>query len=211
MSIQFGGELTGYFAITILIGLLGVDDLAAWQVVQQIMMMFIVPIFSFAEASAIVVGHSMGAKDYGNINKVNLISTGFAMGFVVIGILIFTLMPMQLAHIYMDTQGAYVNQLAGMITTLFWLNAFVYLFDSFRNLMSGSLRGLYDTRYPMVVGVIVVWVISVVLGYVLAFPAHLGVYGFAIAQAVAFLLGAVMMWRRWRWRVGLLPAGVLAG
>lgn len=209
MSIQFGGELLGFFAITVLIGLLSVMDLAAWQVVQQIMMIFIVPIFSFAEASAIVVGHTVGAKEYANVNKVNLLSTGFAMLCVAVGMLIFIFLPRQLAAIYLSQQGSATvsPQFMTTISTLFFINAFVYLADSYRNLMSGSLRGLYDTRFPMIIGIIVVWVFGVAMGYLLAFKAHLGIYGFSVAQAIAFAIGAVMMWWRWRWQMKALYSG----
>lgn len=207
MSIQFGGELVGFFAITVLIGLIGVNELAAWQIVQQMMMVFIVPIFSFAEASAIVVGHSMGAKEYFNVNKVNHISTGFAMMFVIIGMLIFIFLPHQLTHIYVSQQGGHVTPLLiKTVTTLFFINAFVYLADSYRNLMSGSLRGLYDTRFPMLVGIIVVWIFGVVLGYFLAFKMGLGVYGFSTAQVIAFTIGAAIMFYRWRWQVKALSS-----
>lgn len=201
MSIQFGGELVGYFAITVLVGLLSVDELAAWQVVQQIMMIFIVPIFSFAEASAIVIGHRVGAKEHHLVSRVGWLSIGIAMCFVLLGILIFTLMPLDLAHIYMQEQGTYLARLAPMIITLFGVNAAVYFFDSLRNLLSGALRGMYDTRYAMIVGLIVVWVISVCLGYLLAFQAGMGVVGFSIAQAVAFACGAVAVWWRWHTQV----------
>jgi MATE family multidrug resistance protein len=206
MSIQFGGELVGYFVITVLIGLLSINDLAAWQVVQQIMLVFIVPVFSFAEASAIVVGHSMGAKEYRNINKVNWLSTGFAMIFVITGMLVFTLLPKNLANIYMSQQGGTIPpHLISIVATLFFINAFVYLVDSYRNLMSGSLRGLYDTRFPMISGIIVVWIFGVGLGYILAFKAGFGVYGFSTAQAIAFFLGAIAVWWRWRWQMRALP------
>ncbi len=209
MSIQFGGELLGFFSITVLIGLLGVMDLAAWQVVQQIMMIFIVPIFSFAEASAIVVGHTMGARDYKNINKVNILSTSFAMACVIVGMLIFIFLPHQLAEIYLSHQEQSISpQFFTTVSTLFFINAWVYFADSYRNLLSGSLRGLYDTRFPMLIGILVVWVIGVAMGYLLAFKAGLGVYGFSCAQAVAFLIGALAMWRRWRWQVRALPASL---
>ena len=202
MSIQFGGELLGFFAITVLIGLLSVNDLAAWQVVQQIMMVFIVPVFSFAEASAIVVGHTMGAKEYQNLDKVNRISTFSAMLFVLCGILCFMFLPKQLASIYMEHQNlSFQEALLPMISLLFFINAFVYFFDSIRNLMSGSLRGLYDTRFPMVSGIFVVWVIGVGFGALLAFKTKLGIYGFSIAQASAFFLGAIAVVWRWRWQM----------
>ena len=199
MSMQFGGELVGFFAITVLIGLLGIKELAAWQVVQQIMMIFIVPVFSFAEASAIIVGHSMGAKDYHNISKVNWISTCGALFFVVLGMLLFILIPDQLTHIYMSQENQHFeSSLIHVISELFFINAFVYLFDSFRNLLSGSLRGLYDTQFPMIIGVIVVWVVGVGFGYILAFHTRMGIYGFATAQSIAFFFGAIAV--AWRWR-----------
>lgn len=205
MSMQFGGELIGFFAITILVGLIGVDELAAWQVVQQMMMIFVVPIFSFAEAAAISVGHSMGAKAYTEINKVNTLNLLIALPFVIFGMLVFLFLPKHLASIYMSNQiNGYQAELQPMISMLFFISAFIYLCDSYRNLLSGSLRGLYDTRYPMIIGTIVVWVFGVGVGYLLAFLTPLGVYGFSTAQAVAFFVGALLMYFRWRWQLRCL-------
>lgn len=64
MSVQFGGELSAFFVVTMMIGWLGTDALAAVQVTQQWMFLIVVPIFAMSEAAGILVSQAVGAKEY---------------------------------------------------------------------------------------------------------------------------------------------------
>ena len=60
---------------------------------------------------------------------------------------------------------------------LLFVAAVFQLFDGLQGVTTGVLRGLADTRTPMIWNLVGHWVFGLPLGYVLCFPAGLGVVG----------------------------------
>jgi MATE family multidrug resistance protein len=56
--------------------------------------------------------------------------------------------------------------------------AFSQLLDNLRNILIGLLRGLFDTRFSMIMSLATVWLISMPLSYLLAFGFHFEAVGF---------------------------------
>ena len=197
MSAQFGGELMSFFVVSIMVGWLGSAALAAAQITQQVVFLCVVPMFAIAEATGILVSHSVGAKQYHEIKHIWQVCIGFTL-LVTIGLgLIFILFPKWLTSFYVDIHIPVNADVVHLTVWLFVILAFVLIFDSVRNVASGALRGLYDTRFAMITGIVVTWVVGLPIGYALAFPGHLSVIGFRLARAFAMLIGAVLV--VWWW------------
>jgi MATE family multidrug resistance protein len=64
--------------------------------------------------------------------------------------------------------------------------AFFQLFDGGQVISAGALRGLHDVRVPTVITFIAYWVISLPLGYGLAFHTPLGAAGYGRASPQAW-------------------------
>jgi multidrug resistance protein, MATE family len=201
MCIQFGGELLGWFFVSIMIGWLGERNLAAFQVVQQFMVLAFVSIFSIAEAGGIMVGHEVGAKAYSQLRQVGRLTLLLAAAILLFVMLLFILIPEQLASLYMNIHDPALMQTLHLVVWLFLLNAFVLFLDAERNILSGLLRGLFDTRYAMGVGIIFIWLITLPIGYVFAFYAHLQVLGFSVAYCFSFACCCLLLYRHWSKRI----------
>ncbi len=201
MSVQFGGELLGFFVIAMMIGWLGTSALAAAQVTQQCMFLFIVPMFAVAEATGILVSQSVGGKHYRDIQRETNVCVGVSISIAVIFTVIFIFFPKLLASLYLDVNDPHNAMTVHLIKILFIIVIFLLTFESWRHIFTGALRGLYDTRFAMWVGIISIWVVSVPLGYLLGFPAHLGVIGFRLASTLALLIGALLVYWHWRMRL----------
>ncbi|PNT90168.1 MATE family efflux transporter [Coxiella burnetii] len=201
MCMQFGGELMAFFVISIMIGWLGKNELAAAQVTQQCLFLFVVPMFAVAEATGIMVSHAVGGKQYQSVKRIGEISLIIAMILVSVAALIFLAFPEFLASLYIDVKAPQYTHMIHLIKILFILVAFSITFDTLRNVASGALRGFYDTRFAMWAGLGAMWIISVPGGYLLGVVFHYGVIGFRIASAFAFLIGALLVLWRWRERV----------
>ena len=80
------------------------------------------------------------------------------------------------------------------------------LVDSLQAVASGVLRGMSDTRVPMIIAVVSYWVVGLPVGYVLAFPLDLGAQGIWWGLASGLAAAAVMMNVRYarRERYGLV-------
>ena len=198
MCMQFGGELTAFFTISIMIGWLGSNELAAAQVTQQCLFLFVLPMFAVAESTGIMVSHAVGGRQYQSVRRIGEISLVISLIFALVAATIFIVFPRFLASLYIDVKTPQHVHTVHLIKILFILVSCSITFDTIRNIASGALRGFYDTRFAMWVGLSIMWIIAVPGGYLLGIVGHYGVIGFRIASAIAFLIGALLV--LWRWR-----------
>jgi multidrug resistance protein, MATE family len=85
---------------------------------------------------------------------------------------------------------------AGLATQLLLVAAFFQLFDGGQVISVGALRGLHDVRVPTVITFVAYWVVSLPLGYVLAFHTPLGPVGIWVGLASGLACAAVLLARR---------------
>ena len=75
--------------------------------------------------------------------------------------------------------------------------ALFQLVDGAQVIALGQLRGLQDTKVPMVLAAISYWVIGLPIGYVLAFPLGMGPHGVWVGLITGLAMAAVLLWYRY--------------
>jgi MATE family multidrug resistance protein len=63
---------------------------------------------------------------------------------------------------------------------------------------TGALRGLGETRAPMIANLVGYWVLGLPLGFFLCFALKWGIYGLWIGLTVALVVIALAVLARWR-------------
>lgn len=206
ISIQMGGEMLSMFVSAILIGWLGANSLAAVQVANQYYFLIVVPIFSLSQASSIIIAHARGAEHFHEVERLSHASLVLALlASLSVGCM-FLIFPKTLAAFFMDITLKTNAETLHLTILLFYIIAFTQVFDAVRNVMIGVTRGLFDTRFPMIMSLFTIWVIGMPLSYLLAFPLHFGVIGFEIGSLLGMLVGAIIMIFRGFARVRSLTA-----
>jgi MATE family multidrug resistance protein len=81
------------------------------------------------------------------------------------------------------------------------------LADGGQAMAIGLLRGVQDTRVPMVIAVVCYWLVGMPVAYLLGFPAGLG--GVGVWWGLVAGLGTV--WAALSWRFWTGPVRVAAG
>lgn len=197
ISVQMGGEMLSFFVSGIMVGWLGITALAAFQIVNQYYFLIVIPIFSLSQASSILIGHACGAKQFHEVKKLSYASIGMVLVASGIVACAFLLFPKNLAAFYLDVNNPANVSTLHLTILIFIIIAFSQVFDAVRNILIGILRGLFDTRFPMYMSLLTVWVIGMPLSYILAFPLHFGIVGFVIGGMLGMLGGAIVMTYRW--------------
>lgn len=197
MSVQFGGELLAFFVISVMIGWIGVDALAAVQVTQQWLFLVVVPIFAMSEAAGILVGRAVGAHHQGALKSIGDASLLVTLAFVLLLDVLFIAFPHYFASMYLNVNDPANASTVHLIRILFIILTATLILNAFRDVTSGLLRGLYDTRFPMRIGIFVMWCLVVPIGYFMAFVLHWGVIGFKVGGNIGLLIGAVIIYKRW--------------
>jgi MATE family multidrug resistance protein len=193
----------GVFALaTALAAKLDPVSSASHQIALNIVsVVFMVPL-GLASAGAVRVGHAVGARDIHRARRAGW--TALVLGGVVmtaLGLVLF-LFPVPMLSVF--TTDARVVRIG---TTLLAIAAAFQLFDGTQAVATGVLRGLGDTRTPMVMNVIGHWVLGLPVGYALCFSFGWGVAGLWIGLSIGLVFCAIVLMVAWirRTRHATLP------
>ena len=91
--------------------------------------------------------------------------------------------------------------------SLLAIAAVFQLFDGLQGVVTGTLRGLGDTRTPMVTNLGAHWLVGLPIGYTLCFVAGWGAPGLWWGLSVGLIVAGVVLLAAWIRRVGQLPRG----
>lgn len=207
LGVPIGATLlfeTGLFnATAFVMGLFGADELAAHALAMQVAALcFMVPL-GLAQAAAVRVGRALGAGDRAGVGRAGWTALALATGFMALVALVQLAMPLALVAAFLDL-GAPRN--APVIALTVHFLAFAALFalaDGAQVVGAGMLRGLGDTRVPMLFAAFGYWGVGGAVGLALAFGAGLKGTGLWIGLASGLAVVAALMIRRWSRREAL--------
>lgn len=198
ISLQISGEMLSVLAGAAMVGWLGTEALAAYQIFMQYFFLAIIPIFALAHATGILIGQACGSEQREEIKKLGSSSLHVTLLISLIVGALFILFPKILASLYLDVAQPENTEIVRLVTILFAIGAFTVLLDGIKNVMTGALRGLLDSKFPMLIGLFTIWVIGIPLSYLFAFTFNFGVIGVAIGSMIGMFLSAVIILYRWK-------------
>jgi MATE family multidrug resistance protein len=191
-QIAFEGAVFG--VVTVLAARLDEVSLAAHGIaVQVIATTFMVPL-GISSAAAVRVGQAVGRKDPSGVAAAGwsalLLSTLF-MGAA--GIALWTI-PHWIVRVFISDAAVIASG-----ALLLRIAAFFELFDGYQIVATGALRGVGDTRSPMIAHFVGYWVIGMPVVYILCFQLGWGAPGIWVGLTAALIIiGAVLVlvWRK---------------
>ena len=194
MQILIEGGVFG--VVTVLAARLDEASLAAHSLaVNVVSITYMVPL-GISSAAAVRVGQAAGRKDSHGIAIAGwtaLLLSGLFMGSSGLAL---ALVPRWIVWVY-TRDAAVIGVGAGLLR----IAALFQLFDGFQVVAGGALRGLGDTRSPMLAHLAGYWVIGMPVVYVSCFTFGWGAPGIWVGLSAALILiGTALVWV-WRWRL----------
>ena len=197
-----GGLFSG---AAFLMGRIGEAELAGHTVALQIAALaFQIP-FGIGQAATIRVGYHFGAQDHAAIGRAGWAGIAMGAGFMTLTAGAMILAPGLLLRIYIDPDEARNAVMAGFAVRYMAVAAAFQLFDGIQAVAAGALRGLQDTRMPMVIAIFSYWVPGIGTALWLGFETPLQGTGVWIGLATGLVFAAGLLTWRWarRERLGL--------
>lgn len=192
---------SGLFAATSLLsGIMGTVELAAYQMVMGWIAIPFVISLGISEAAMVRVAYFVGARDpvaarqAGNLGML----VGVAVPLLLVIIPVFA--PGLVTRIFLDAADPQYVQIAGLVTTLLVIAAVFQVFDGLQAIASHALRGLKDAAIPLVIAGIGYWLIGLGSGYVFGFIFDWGAPGLWGGVAIGLAFTATLL----AWRFELL-------
>jgi MATE family multidrug resistance protein len=203
MALEMGVfALAAYF-----MGWIGAPAVAAHAVALQLAALtFMVPL-GLGQAATVRVGLALGRGDEAGIARAGWTAWLMGVGFMGAMALAMWSAPHRLVTLFLTDvpENAMVIALA---VTFVKVAAAFQLVDGAQVIGAGMLRGLHDTRWPLLFALVGYWVVGLGIGAWLAFAADWKGVGIWIGLASGLASVAVLMLARWvmRDRLGLTRA-----
>lgn len=198
-------EIGLYATTAYLMGTFSTEALAAYQIViQVIVMLFMVPV-GIGHAATVRIGVWHGQRDRKGVKRaatVGIVLGALFMGLTAALLLIF---PRTVISFFLDLDSVDSISVASIATTMLAISACSQFFDGIQTAASGALRGLQDTRIPMLLSFTAFWITGLTVGYTFGFVLEFGSIGLWVGQSVGVFVAAVSFLWRLRWTIRTLP------
>lgn len=196
IGLTLGAE-AGMFSVTsLLMGNFGNQALAAHNVAFQIITaLFMIPL-GLATATSIRVALADGAGRPRLARRAGLLGIGLAAGVMLLFAVLETAFPRQFIGVFVDTVDPANAALVGTTVSLLAIAALFQVVDGVQVSANASLRGLQDTRLPLLLSLASFWGLGMPAGYMLAFVMDLGPQGLWYGLLVGLIAAAILQLTR---------------
>ena len=186
-------EIGAFGAAAVLAGRLSPAALAAHQIALNCAALsYMVPL-GVSSAAAVAVGQAIGRREPVSARRDGFIAIGLGCAFMLCAAVAFLTVPGPILRVYTDDV-----QVLSVGTGLLAIAALFQLFDGIQTVATGALRGLGNTRTPMLVVLGGYWLFGLPIGYFLCFRGKLGIYGLWIGLSIALIVIAVVLMYSWQ-------------
>ncbi|HRL20753.1 MAG TPA: MATE family efflux transporter [Alcaligenes sp.] len=197
IAITFTLETLVFYAAIMMMGVIGQSELAAHAIAMQICSVsYMIPL-GFSQVATIRVGLSAGRLDPLAARRAGWIAYALGVGFMGLAALVFWFAPLSLISLFLELNEPDNQAVISLAISFLALAALFQLSDGAQAVAAGMLRGLHDTRTPMLLALIGYWVLGVPTGAVLAFQADMGGIGIWIGLVTGLSIVAVLLTLRW--------------
>ena len=144
-------------------------------------------------AAAVSVGHAVGAGDPARARRAGWLALGLGTTAMLCAAIAFFVAPRALISLYTTDP-----RVLAVGPALLWIAAAFQIFDGVQTVCTGALRGLGETRVPMIANFVGYWILGLPLGFTLCFVLHWGIYGTWIGLTLALIVISLTLLARWR-------------
>jgi MATE family multidrug resistance protein len=205
--LEYGLFMSGAF----LMGWIGTAALAAHQIALQTAgILFMVP-YGISMAATVRVGHAVGRGDSSATRRAGFVAIALSGVFMAIMTLVVIASRAGIAQLFLGS-ATDSSATVAMVELLLIVGTTFFICDGVQTTAAGALRGLNDTRMPLVFAAISFWLIGFTASYVLGFPLHFGAVGVWIGFSCGVVAFALLLILRFHYLTarGYLPDMVRA-
>jgi MATE family multidrug resistance protein len=154
--------------------------------------------FGIGMAATVRVGHAVGRNDAAAVKRAGFVAT--LLGIVLVSALTLVVMlgRFAIARLFfgeaVESGGAVIE----LTATLLMVGATFFVADGIQTVAAGALRGMNDTRIPLLFAAISYWLIGFPAAYGLAFWTKFGAVGVWIGLSCGTAVYAILLIMRFR-------------
>ena len=198
ISLAFLLEYGLFSTAGLLMGVISTAALAAHQIALQVTaILYMVP-YGISMATTVRVGHAAGRNDADGIRRAGYVP--ILLGLAIAALLTLAVLAARrpIAHLFLGEGVTDADATMTLAASLLTLGATFFVTDALQAVTSGALRGIKDTRIPLLFAIIGYWLVGFPIAYVLGFFTPLGAVGIWIGLSIGTATHATLLMLRFR-------------
>lgn len=188
-SIQYGL----FSAAALLAGLISTSALAAHQIALQVAVILFMISSGISMAAAVRVGHAVGRSDGPGVERAGVAALLLSIGITAILTLVVLAARFEIAELFLGESAGNAKATTRLAAKLLLVGASFFITDAMANILVGSLRGLKDTRVPLLFAGFAYWLIGFCFSYVLSLKTGFGAVGIWIGLSFGVTVYAALL------------------
>ncbi|WFU37094.1 MATE family efflux transporter [Bradyrhizobium brasilense] len=182
-----------FSAATLLAGMISTSALAAHQITLQVATILLIVSSGISTAAAVRVGYAASRNDGPGVKRAGLVA--ILLGIVVIAILTLAVIAarFEIVELFLGESAGDGDATVALAAKLLLVGASLFITDAVESIAAGSLRGLADTRVPLLFAGLAYWPIGFSFSYVLSFKIGLGAIGIWIGLSIGTAIYAGLL------------------
>ncbi len=191
-------EAALFQAAALMMGWIGTVELAAHGIAMQATALAFMVHVGLSNAATVRVGRAEGAGDVQGLRDGATVAIALSFGFAVLMVGCFLAFDKPMVALFLDAGQPETPRIIAYGAVLVAVAALFQLADAMQAMALGLLRGIRDTKVPMIAAAVSYWVIGIPASYALAFPLGFGGVGLWLGLVVGLTVAAsTLMWRFW--------------
>jgi MATE family multidrug resistance protein len=197
ISLAFMLEYGLFSAAALLMGLISTTALAAHQVALQVTaILFMVP-YGISMAATVRVGHAVGRNEGDGVKRAGLVALLLGIALTAVFTLLVIMSRFAIGRFFFGiSDGADASVM--LTANLLLIGATFFIGDGVQSIAAGALRGMNDTRVPLLFAAIGYWLIGFTTAWALGFWTSLGAIGVWIGLSCGTAVYATLLVLRFR-------------
>jgi multidrug resistance protein, MATE family len=201
-GLQFFFEIAAFSLAVIMMGWLGENQLAAHQIAINIASTTYMMASGLGIAGGIRVGEGRGLRDVHKIRFSGNVALLLVVVFMTAMMLLILIFNRFLVELYISD-----NEVITIAMKLMIIAAIFQLSDGVQVVSLGILRGIADVNIPTWITMFAYWVISLPLGYILAFKMNMDAIGIWIGLLAGLTVSAILLTTRFYFLIKKMKIG----
>lgn len=202
-------EVAMLAVIAIMMGVLGADSLAAYQITCQYIMLALAFIFAFMQTANVRIGIAVGQKNRHNLKLAFWVNTAIGLVAMLIFGLGLNLFATTAISLDLDMHAVNLQPVVKQATVFLMLAGILIIAEAIRLITAGALRGIKDTRFILLASIIGFWFITLPGAYLLAFKLHWGGAGIYTSMIMGMVITGIILVLRFNYMIKNIDLGSL--
>ncbi|WP_261195000.1 MATE family efflux transporter [Pseudoruegeria sp. SHC-113] len=207
ISVTLLAEVGLFAGAAVLVGWIGTMEVAAHGIALQVSSATFLVHLGLSNAATVRAGRALGRGEVEDLKRGARVVLGMSMLFASATVVVFFTVPEVITGLFLAPDNPDRGVIIPLASALLIISGFFQLVDGAQAVGLGLLRGVKDTRAPMLIAAFSYWGVGMPASYVIGFTLGYGVHGVWYGLVLGLASAAVLLLARfWLWTVPALGA-----